>query len=60
MNPARRARLAQGARQTALMLDWEAELDRLDASYRSVLGWTAREDVRSDIFDRSAATSAAT
>ncbi|HEY4218802.1 MAG TPA: glycosyltransferase family 1 protein [Gemmatimonadaceae bacterium] len=33
----RRTRLAEGARATALQLDWESELDRLDASYRSVL-----------------------
>ena len=37
MNVAHRRRLAEGARQTALALDWEAELDRLDASYRAVL-----------------------
>jgi glycosyltransferase involved in cell wall biosynthesis len=33
----RRRRLAAGARSTARALDWEAELDRLDVSYRSVL-----------------------
>ena len=33
----RGARLADGARRTALALDWEEELDRLDASYRAVL-----------------------
>ena len=33
----RRRRLADGARRTALALDWEDELDRLDESYRAVL-----------------------
>jgi phosphatidylinositol alpha 1,6-mannosyltransferase len=33
----RRRRLGLGARQTAMALDWETELDRLDASYRDVL-----------------------
>jgi glycosyltransferase involved in cell wall biosynthesis len=37
MHADRRRRLAEGARRTALALDWEAELDRLDASYRDVL-----------------------
>jgi glycosyltransferase involved in cell wall biosynthesis len=32
-----RLRLAAGARATARELDWERELDRLDASYREVL-----------------------
>jgi glycosyltransferase involved in cell wall biosynthesis len=32
-----RVRLAAGARVTARELDWERELDRLDASYREVL-----------------------
>ena len=32
-----RVRLAAGARATARELDWERELDRLDASYREVL-----------------------
>ena len=32
-----RVRLAEGARATARALDWERELDRLDASYREVL-----------------------
>jgi glycosyltransferase involved in cell wall biosynthesis len=32
-----RRRLSEGARQTAEVLTWEAELDRLDASYRAVL-----------------------
>lgn len=32
-----RDQLASGARRTAEGLDWEAELDRLDASYREVL-----------------------
>ncbi len=30
-------RLADGARRTALALDWATELDRLDSSYRSLL-----------------------
>lgn len=42
MNAALRHRLAIGARQTASALSWEAELDRLDVSYRRVLH---REDV---------------
>lgn len=33
----RRKRLGAGARRTAIALDWSAELDRLDASYREVL-----------------------
>jgi len=37
LDTARRARLSEGARKTALALDWEAELNRLDASYREVL-----------------------
>lgn len=37
LDTARRNRLADGARQTALALDWEEELDRLDESYREVL-----------------------
>jgi glycosyltransferase involved in cell wall biosynthesis len=37
MNPELRARLGRGARTTAEGLSWEAELDRLDASYRDVL-----------------------
>jgi glycosyltransferase involved in cell wall biosynthesis len=32
-----RLRLASGARATARALDWQHELDRLDASYREVL-----------------------
>lgn len=62
LDPARRARLGRGARATALALDWEEELDRLDRAYRSVLEssqHTARGRVRGDIFDRGAATSAA-
>jgi hypothetical protein len=31
-----RDELARGARRTAEALDWEGELDRLDASYREV------------------------
>ena len=37
MNPALRDRLALGARKTAEGLNWEGELDRLDASYREIL-----------------------
>ena len=37
-----RRRLGAGARQTALALDWHAELDRLDTSYRAVLRESAR------------------
>jgi phosphatidylinositol alpha 1,6-mannosyltransferase len=36
-----RARLAAGARRTAEGLSWDAELDRLDASYRDVLSTAA-------------------
>lgn len=36
LDPALRERLAEGARATAEGLDWEGELDRLDASYREV------------------------
>lgn len=58
----RRARLARGARATALELDWETELDRLDASYRAVLAQASRESKRrsrtTDIFDEPATTSA--
>jgi glycosyltransferase involved in cell wall biosynthesis len=63
LDVARRRRLAEGARHTALALDWEAELDRLDASYRGVLGRTrkptAQSPTTSDIFDNRAARSAA-
>jgi glycosyltransferase involved in cell wall biosynthesis len=41
-----RRRLAAGARATALDLDWEHELDRLDASYRRVLERPAETDRR--------------
>jgi glycosyltransferase involved in cell wall biosynthesis len=34
----RRRRLSDGARRTALGLDWETELDRLDSCYRGLLG----------------------
>jgi glycosyltransferase involved in cell wall biosynthesis len=34
-------RLANGARRTAEALTWDAELDRLDASYRQLLGAAA-------------------
>lgn len=36
MNPDLRDNLALGARQTAEELNWEGELDRLDASYREI------------------------
>jgi glycosyltransferase involved in cell wall biosynthesis len=36
-------RLAQGARATAVSLDWSAELDRLDWQYRDVLGQVRTE-----------------
>jgi glycosyltransferase involved in cell wall biosynthesis len=59
---ARRARLGEGARRTALALEWETELDRLDASYREVLErdarGTTRSDSGSDIFDDAAARGA--
>lgn len=59
----RRNELARGARQTALALDWEEELDRLDASYRAVLGQASnsstRMESRRDIFEDRAATRAA-
>ena len=49
-----RRRLADGARQTAMALDWEVELDRLDASYRGVLSRAANPATHSrdgvDIF----------
>lgn len=63
LDVARRQRLAEGARRTVLALDWEAELDRLDASYRNILGrarkLTAQSPVTTDIFDERAARSAA-
>lgn len=37
LDEARRRRLAAGARCTAMALDWQTELDRLDMCYRSVL-----------------------
>jgi glycosyltransferase involved in cell wall biosynthesis len=58
----RRRQLSQGARRTACALDWRAELDRLDASYREVLDGAKRDTHSSraaDIFDGSAANSAA-
>ncbi|HEY9228819.1 MAG TPA: glycosyltransferase family 1 protein [Gemmatimonadaceae bacterium] len=59
----RRRRLAAGARRTALALDWESELDRLDAAYRDVLSSRSRSsehDTRhADIFESGAARSAA-
>jgi phosphatidylinositol alpha 1,6-mannosyltransferase len=42
MNPELREDLARGARKTAEGLNWEAELDRLDASYREICA-VARE-----------------
>jgi glycosyltransferase involved in cell wall biosynthesis len=57
LHDVRRRRLAEGARRTALALDWEAELDRLDQSYRSVLARTnlALCDDATDIFVSAAA-----
>lgn len=53
----RRRRLANGARDTAMALDWELELDRLDASYRAVLSRAANSARRlpetTDIFEVS-------
>jgi len=53
----RRRQLSEGARRTALALDWESELDRLDASYRAVLNRThaALSDQPTDIFENVAA-----
>ncbi|HTE44974.1 MAG TPA: glycosyltransferase family 1 protein [Gemmatimonadaceae bacterium] len=63
MDTARRRRLAGGGRRTALALDWEAELDRLDASYRSVLERSERKpkqtSLSNHIFDERAAGRAA-
>ena len=67
LDATRRRKLASGARRTACALDWETELDRLDAIYRDVLGrdvleWresTAHSSHASDIFVDSAAKSAA-
>ena len=47
----RRRRLAEGARRTALALDWEAELDRLDASYRAVLARRQDHAISADTAD---------
>ncbi|HEX4352973.1 MAG TPA: glycosyltransferase, partial [Polyangiales bacterium] len=62
LNSKRRAELSAGARRTALPLDWEAELDRLDASYRDVLERATRHEeqtrVRSSIFDSGSARGA--
>ena len=62
LNVKRRAELSAGARRTALPLDWEAELDRLDASYRNVLERATRHEeqtrVRSSIFDSGSARGA--
>jgi glycosyltransferase involved in cell wall biosynthesis len=63
LDVARRRRLGEGARRTALALDWEAELDRLDASYRGVLGRagkpTAHSAATTGIFDERTARRAA-
>jgi glycosyltransferase involved in cell wall biosynthesis len=40
------ARLGRGARLTAACMSWEEELDRLDASYREVIGIVAHEAER--------------
>ena len=58
LDVARRKRLGDGARRTALALDWELELDRLDLSYRDVLAHAARNGTHTsgsndDIFERS-------
>jgi phosphatidylinositol alpha 1,6-mannosyltransferase len=63
LDVSRRRRLAEGARCTALALDWEAELDRLDASYRGLLRRarrqpTAQSPSTSGIFDEHAARGA--
>ena len=57
LNYGRRRQLSEGARRTALALDWESELDRLDASYRAVLARTsaALSDEPTDIFENVAA-----
>ncbi|HEY4306663.1 MAG TPA: glycosyltransferase family 1 protein [Gemmatimonadaceae bacterium] len=58
MHDDRRRRLAEGARETALALDWEAELDRLDESYRAVIArtQTAISADAKDIFESAAST----
>lgn len=48
LDAGRRRALGVGARDTAAELDWELELDRLDASYRAVLESTARSAGRSE------------
>jgi glycosyltransferase involved in cell wall biosynthesis len=62
LDVSRRRRLAEGARSTALALDWQAELDRLDASYRGLLGRARKPTEQSpstpDIFDEQSAQSA--
>jgi glycosyltransferase involved in cell wall biosynthesis len=59
----RRNELSRGARSTAVALDWESELDRLDASYRALLVHTSNSSKRfanpPDIFENRAATRAA-
>jgi glycosyltransferase involved in cell wall biosynthesis len=59
----RRRRLSVDARRTACALDWNTELDRLDAIYREVIGWNEKSGQHSrggsGIFDDSAANSAA-
>jgi phosphatidylinositol alpha 1,6-mannosyltransferase len=66
LDVARRRRLGLGARRTAVALDWESELDRLDAAYRNVLASHATSSPSSQrgandagIFDTDAARSAA-
>ncbi len=62
LSPERRALLAAGARATAMALDWEAELDRLDASYRAILERAGQRSGRaasqSSIFENRAARGA--
>jgi phosphatidylinositol alpha 1,6-mannosyltransferase len=61
MHGDRLRRLAEGARGTALALDWEVELDRLDQSYRAVLARTdlALSHRATDIFESVATPSVA-
>jgi hypothetical protein len=42
LDPHLKRRLADGARRTAERLSWDAELDRLDASYRDVVAAAGR------------------
>ena len=58
LDESRRRRLAAEARRTAMALDWEAELDRLDNSYRSVLRARSATPQRdSGVFASTGATS---